>query len=104
MNSPYLEAALYYHRQGYSAIPVKPGQKFPPLVKWDEYQHERPTEAQIRDWWDSWPNANVAIVTGQVSGITVIDFDGQNGRCRCFCRADILSSQECFAGHAIIPA
>ncbi len=36
-------------------------------------------EAQIRLWWQRWPFANIAIRTGTVSGIVVIDIDPRNG-------------------------
>lgn len=35
-------------------------------------------EAQIRKWWDMWPEANVAIACGP-SGLTVIDVDPRHG-------------------------
>ena len=31
--------------------------------------------AQIEAWWDEWPDANIGIVTGQDSGVVVIDLD-----------------------------
>ena len=31
---------------------------------------------QIEAWWRKWPNANIGIATGAVSGIIVIDIDG----------------------------
>lgn len=34
---------------------------------------------QIVKWWEKWPNANVGIVTGQPSGVFVLDFDVRNG-------------------------
>jgi putative DNA primase/helicase len=34
---------------------------------------------QIRTWWDRWPNANVAIVTGKRSGLWVVDVDPEKG-------------------------
>src|SRR5262249_37138449 len=34
---------------------------------------------QIEEWWRKWPDANVAIATGAVSGIMVIDVDGEKG-------------------------
>jgi hypothetical protein len=38
--------------------------------------HEATTdEAQITEWWRRWPHANVAIATGERSGIVVIDID-----------------------------
>ncbi|MDP9472137.1 MAG: bifunctional DNA primase/polymerase, partial [Chloroflexota bacterium] len=36
-------------------------------------------EAQINTWWSKWPTANVAIRTGAVSGIIVLDIDGEEG-------------------------
>jgi hypothetical protein len=34
----------------------------------------------IREWWDSWPNANIGIATGRDSGVFVVDVDGEEGR------------------------
>lgn len=36
-------------------------------------------EAQIRQWWSRWPSANVAVRTGSVSGIVVVDIDPDHG-------------------------
>lgn len=30
-------------------------------------------------WWTTWPDANIGIRTGQVSGIVVLDIDAKNG-------------------------
>ena len=34
---------------------------------------------QIVAWWSKWPDANVGIATGAVSGLVVVDIDGING-------------------------
>jgi len=34
---------------------------------------------QITDWWTRWPDANIGIATGRVSGIIVLDIDGREG-------------------------
>jgi hypothetical protein len=34
----------------------------------------------IRAWWKQWPDANIAIATGEVSGIIVLDVDGEAGK------------------------
>jgi putative DNA primase/helicase len=34
----------------------------------------------IKAWWDAYPSANVAIATGEVSGVFVIDVDVDNGK------------------------
>jgi len=31
--------------------------------------------AQIRDWWNRWPTANLGIVTGKAGGLVVLDID-----------------------------
>jgi len=35
--------------------------------------------AQIKKWWGMWPKANIAIATGLISGIVVIDIDTDHG-------------------------
>lgn len=34
---------------------------------------------QIRNWWAKWPKANLAVATGSISGILVVDIDPRNG-------------------------
>jgi len=68
-----LETALKYcNEYGWCIIPLR-GKK--PRIKWAKYQRRRSTEAEIRRWWNKWPDANVGIVTGGVSGLVVIDVD-----------------------------
>ena len=69
-----LESVLELWRSGFSVIPVQPGGKRP-LVPWTEYQSRRPTEEEIRQWWQQYPNANIGVVTGKVSRVVVIDLD-----------------------------
>ena len=72
--STLLESVLELWRSGFSVIPIQPGGKRP-LVSWIEYQSRKPTEEEIYRWWQQYPNANIGIVTGKVSGIVVIDLD-----------------------------
>ena len=37
-------------------------------------------EAQIRRWWSQWPDANIGIRTGSVSGLLVVDVDNKGGK------------------------
>ena len=37
------------------------------------------SEEQIRAWWGQWPDANVGIVTGEASGLVVLDVDLPGG-------------------------
>lgn len=68
-----LASALRYVRHGWSVVPC--GQDKRPLLSWARWQSERADEAQVRQWWARWPQANVAVVTGAVSGIVVLDLD-----------------------------
>lgn len=72
-----LEAAIEYSKHGLSVIPV--GRDKKPFFTWKRWQIERADEAQIRSWWTQYPSANVAIVTGEISGLVVLDCDSQEG-------------------------
>ena len=73
--NPLLEQALTYTRWGWSIIPVPAGKK-KAWVKWGQYQKQRPTEAQIRQWFSYIEKKNIAVVLGSVSGGLVCrDFD-----------------------------
>lgn len=71
-----LEAALGYSRAGWNVVPLS-GKR--PMVPWARYQKTRVVEAEIRDWWARWPDANVGVVTGAISGLVVLDVDGEEG-------------------------
>ena len=68
-------AALTYLEKGLSVIPVSREKK--PLTKWVEFQSRYPTGEEIAAWFREWPDANVGIVTGKISNLTVIDCDSQ---------------------------
>jgi len=68
-----LEAALKYASIGFSVIPTSQD-KIPP-IKWKKYEQQRADEKTIREWWKKYPNANVGIVTGAISGIVVVDVE-----------------------------
>lgn len=40
---------------------------------------ERAGRAQVKAWWGRWPDANVGVVTGAVSGVAVVDLDPRHG-------------------------
>jgi hypothetical protein len=90
-----LEAALFYLANGWSVLPIchpvlgtgrcaehRPGKHGSgeagkrPLVYWRLYQDRLPTEAEVRNWWRRWSQANIGLVTGERSGVAVIDLDG----------------------------
>lgn len=73
-----MEAALYYARQGWSVIPVSVQTK-KPMIEWAEFVNRRATEKEIRQWWEDNPNANVAVITGKISNLVVVDVDVKRG-------------------------
>src|ERR1035437_9590615 len=67
--------AFAYFVNGYNIMPIGKDKK-PLLFKWKHLQTERVTEEQIKKWFiDEFPEANIAIITGEISGLTVIDVD-----------------------------
>ena len=74
-----LEAALQYTSEGLSVIPLKPNEKRPLLSTWTQLQTAAMSTAEVKEVWDAEPEANVGIVTGQVSGLSVLDIDGTPG-------------------------
>lgn len=73
-----LRAALAFESLGWSVIPIRTGSK-KAAVRWEQYQKTRATPAQIKSWWRSNPEYGVAIITGDVSGLLVIDVDPRYG-------------------------
>lgn len=75
---PVDEVARSYLTRGWSVIPVQAGGKRP-LVSWEPFQHRNPEEKEVLGWFRHWPNANLAIVTGEVSALVVLDVDPRHG-------------------------
>jgi hypothetical protein len=69
--------ALRYRSLGWSVIPIRAREKRP-LLPWQLYQHQLATEDDVEDWFRRWPTANIAVVTGAVSGTIVLDVDPQH--------------------------
>jgi len=76
----FLEAALKYVRLGWNVIPLQPRDKKPLLPSWREWQTKKVTEDMVKTWWQKHSDANVGILTGAISGIVVLDVDGEAGR------------------------
>lgn len=73
-----LGEALSYLRRGLSVIPVSSTSKMA-LVRWAEYQTRTPSEEEVREWFESNPDASIGIVTGAISGLVVLDIDHRSG-------------------------
>src|SRR5712664_1568935 len=50
-----------------------------PLIRWQAYQERLPSIQEVREWGRQWPRANLGVVTGAISGVIVLDSDGQQG-------------------------
>lgn len=86
------QKAVGYARYGFSVFPCRPGQKTPATRHGLLDAHR--DEGRIVSYWSRVPEANVAIRTGQESGIVVLDVDGDEG-------ADSLHELE--AEHGSLP-
>jgi hypothetical protein len=77
MSDQSLDIALNLWRKGLSVIPIpRPDDQHDgktPAIPWRLYQVERATEGQVRQWFAT--DSNIAIVTGAVSGVVVVDVD-----------------------------
>lgn len=71
-------ALMYRNKYNFSVIPM--GLDKRPLIRWKKYQKTLPTENELRIWWRNWPEANIGIITGKLSGIAVIDVDAEEGK------------------------
>lgn len=95
MTNKTLEAALHYYSvMGFSVIPVAPRAKHPLAIEgiydilndesgvtrtWNIWGDYRASVKQIEWWWERVPDANVAIMTGVLSDILIVDIDSPNG-------------------------
>ena len=94
-DSPMLPNALHFAEIGLPVIPVWnvtgsgcacgsatcscPG-KHPLGLLVPNGVHDASTDPQvIREWWSQYPDANIGVATGSVSGIVVLDIDGAEG-------------------------
>lgn len=74
-DNEFMTAALGYAAQGLHVFPVKPKAKAP-LTK-NGFKDASIDTAKIIEWWTQWPDANIGIATGKVSGLFVVDIDGE---------------------------
>ena len=71
------ETANEYLQAGLSVLPASRSEKRPTVGAWTEYQHRRPNEKEIENWFARRLDA-LCIVCGKVSGnLEVIDFDNK---------------------------
>lgn len=68
-----VDEALKYLEHNMSIIPV--GKDKRPLIPWLPFQEKRASADQVKSWWRGHPDANIGIITGEISGIDVVDCD-----------------------------
>jgi hypothetical protein len=89
------ESALSYARQGWPVFPIWPirdgrcacgkdcgrdaGKHPIGRLAPKGFQDATTDEATITHWWTDMPDANIGIATGAVSGLVVLDVDGEGG-------------------------
>lgn len=77
MANELLQRAISYAELGWHVFPIIPNTKRP-LTK-NGFKDSTTAPEQIKRWWEEFPNANIAIATGRISKIVVIDIDVKNG-------------------------
>lgn len=73
-----LDEALAYRDRGFSVIPVLQCDGKKAATDWKVYQSQAADTKQVIDWFAN-DRRNVAIVTGAVSGVLVLDVDNVDG-------------------------
>src|SRR5262249_35981223 len=74
----FFDAAADLISLGFKVFPVVPGRKVPLIGAW---QREASDDLEpIAAWANQWPNANIGVATGIMSGVIVIDIDVKDGR------------------------
>ena len=62
---------------GWSVIPCRRDKR--PCLSWKQFQSRKPTPEEIRSWQSEYSPWAWAVITGTVSGVVVLDFDGETG-------------------------
>jgi putative DNA primase/helicase len=71
-----LENALKYAQAGYPVLPLNNKE---PLIRRGSHGASSDEET-VRKWWKRWPEAQIGIATGKISGLVVLDVDlGKEG-------------------------
>jgi hypothetical protein len=77
----YIDQALELLDQGFAVVPIHPKTKHPPMP-WGHYvdSNTPPTEERVEELFTEYPDANVGIITGPLSGVVVVDCDTPEAR------------------------
>jgi hypothetical protein len=67
-----------YQSLGWSIIPADPDTKAA-LIFWRSFVKKKPGLAEIESWSRRFPRAGIAVLGGPISGLVILDCDGQAG-------------------------
>ena len=65
--------ALRYYDAGWQVLPCR--NKIPLLKTYKHFENLRIPRESVEAWWTELPNAQIALLCGRISGVTVVDFD-----------------------------
>jgi hypothetical protein len=68
-------AAIQAWRSGLNVIPIKKADKIPHIRGWEEFSTNQIPKEKYKEWVSSFPDAGVALCTGERSGIIAVDVD-----------------------------
>lgn len=101
-------AAVQYCDWGWSVIPLRgdsdPNQPKAAAVSWSEFQHRRPSDEELENWFFDRKFEALGIVCGPVSQLAVLDFDDP-ACARAFARVcpDLVQTVEVQSGNRGLP-
>ncbi len=70
-----LQLARAYIKNGWSVFPLNKGTKDQPAVKWGEFRDRYATDEELVNWYEK-NDYEIAIATGKISNLSVLDADG----------------------------
>lgn len=73
MENKMYELALSYLEKGWSVLPC--GKNKIPLISWKHLQENYPSVVEVKEWFEKFPDAQVGIITGKISNLTVVDIE-----------------------------
>lgn len=77
MSNPLLTAAIEYAAHGWPVFPCRPKTKVPFTPR--GFLDATTDPEAIKFWWQRWPDANIGLCTGPISGLAAIDIDTEKG-------------------------
>jgi putative DNA primase/helicase len=70
---------MYINQFDFSIVPANTREKKGTYFSWKKYQKEKATISEAKKWLEEYPQMGLAIVTGQISDIIVLDIDPRHG-------------------------